>query len=42
VSSSALLVSLTYPFDTVGDALNQARLLPVTHLWLADRGIASY
>ena len=61
VSSSALLVSFTYPFDylstpvrslakemdialdkTVGDALNQTRLLPVTHLWLADRGIAPY
>jgi hypothetical protein len=27
---------------TVGDALNQTRLLPVTHLWLADRGIAPY
>jgi hypothetical protein len=26
----------------VGDALNQTRLLPVTHLWLADRGIALY
>jgi outer membrane usher protein len=61
VSSSALLVSFTYPFDyvstpvrslakemdialdkTVGDALNQTRLLPVTHLWPPDRGIASY
>ena len=59
VSSSALLVSFTYPFDyvsapvrslakemdialdkTVGDALNTNRLLPVSHLWLADRSIA--
>jgi outer membrane usher protein FimD/PapC len=61
VSSSALLVSFTYPFDyvstpvrslakemdiaidkTVGDALNQNRVLPVTHLWLADRAAAPY
>jgi outer membrane usher protein FimD/PapC len=61
LSSSALLVSFTYPFDyvstpvrslakemdiaidkTVGDALNQNRLLPVTHLWLADRPVALY
>jgi len=61
VSSSALLVSFTYPFDyvstpvrslakemdiaidrTVGDALNQNRLLPLTHLWLADRAVPAY
>jgi hypothetical protein len=60
ISSSALQVSFTYPFDyvstpvrslakemdiaidkTVGNALNQNRLLPVSHLWLADRA-ASY
>jgi outer membrane usher protein FimD/PapC len=61
MSSSALLVSFTYPFDyvstpvrslakemdiaidkTVGDALNQNRLLPLTHLWLSDRVGAPY
>jgi outer membrane usher protein FimD/PapC len=27
---------------TVGDALTQNRLLPLTHLWLADRAVAPY